>query len=178
MHPTRFLPALLAFFASTASAATSPAQQAFDDLARLQGQWESTSGSRHTVDFRLIANGTALVETWTMSPTRTSMTVYAVDGARLISTHYCPQGNQPRLVLTEKDAKGRYRFRFLDGTNLHDPAGSHQHLLWIDVDSADSFSRSETYVGNDERPGESAADEGEVVSYRRIAPTATVTGRE
>ena len=79
-------------------------------------QWESTSGRPHTVDFKLIANGTVLVETWTMSPTRISMTVYALDGTRLLATHFCPQGTQPRLRLAEKDAHGRYQFRFLDGT--------------------------------------------------------------
>lgn len=169
MRAMNILTVLLALSASVAGAATTPAQQAFDELARLQGQWESTSGRRHTVDFKLIANGTVLVETWTMSPTRTSMTVYAMDGMRLLATHFCPQGNQPRLRLAEKDADGRYQFRFLDGTNLQDPAGSHQHALRIEIDSADAFRRSETYVGN-ASVGEPVGDEGEAVAYRRIAP--------
>lgn len=177
MRYARFPPLLLSVVAGVASAAPTTAQQVFEDLGRLVGSWESvgTSARRHTVEFRLIANGTALVETWTMSPTRTSMTVYALDGTRLLATHYCPQGNQPRLAWTGTDADGHHRFRFLDGTGLQDSAGSHQHALWIEVESADAFRRSETYVEN-AKVGQPIEDEdAEIVSYRRIGMRAPTT---
>jgi len=154
-----------------AAQAESLASRAFADLSTLVGEWEGSyaNGRSHQVSFELTANGSALLETWTMSPTRQSLTVYALDGERLISTHYCPQGNQPRLVLRERDDSGRYQFEFLDGTNLHDPAGSHQHALSIQVDSAQNFSRSEVYLSN--AASQLAADaHGEIVSYRRTAP--------
>jgi hypothetical protein len=171
MRNVTLLPILLALVAANASAAASPAQEAFEDLGRLVGTWESVGdpARRHTVDFRLIANGTALVETWMMSPTRSSMTVYALDGTRLLATHFCPQGNQPRLAWAGKNANGHHQFRFLDGTNLQDPTGSHQHALWIEVDSADSFRRSETYIENAKIGQPVDGDADEAVVYRRIA---------
>lgn len=167
--------ALFAFAASPAAAEENatqenPAQQAFRALSALVGDWEgSTTRGPHRVSYRLTANGTVLVETWTMSPTRQSMTLYAVDGERLLATHYCPQGNQPRLQLSGRDANGRYRFRFLDGTNLQDPSGAHQHAFWVEISAADSFTRSETYVENGENDitGE---DGDEPVSYHRLPP--------
>ena len=104
-----------------------------------------------------------------MSPTRQSLTLYALDGDRLLATHYCPQGNQPRLVLTERDTDDSYRFAFLDGTNLQDPNRSHQHALEIAIDSAQSFSRSETYVSNNPT-ADVPAEVGERVHYRRVSP--------
>ena len=40
-----------------------------------------------SIEIWLVANESALVETWTMSPTRQSMTVYTLDGDRLLATH-------------------------------------------------------------------------------------------
>ena len=151
--------------------AESLAQQAFADLASLAGEWEGTyaNGRSHRVSFALTAGDSVIVETWTMSPTRQSLTLYALDGDRLLATHYCPQGNQPRLVLTERDTDDSYRFAFLDGTNLQDPNGSHQHALEIAIDSAQSFSRSETYVSNNPM-ADVPAEVGERVHYRRVSP--------
>ncbi len=147
------------------------AQQAFDDLSKLEGEWQGSyaNGRSHRVIFELTANGTALMETWVMSPTRRSLTMYALDGDRLLATHYCPQGNQPRLVLTERDAQGRYQFEFLDGTNLQNRQGSHQHTLTIEVDSAEAFARSEVYLSNAESDLEPGA-KGETVRYQRATP--------
>ena len=47
------------------------------------------------------------------------LTVFHLDGDRLILTHYCMAGNQPRMQATSYDAKkGEIRFQFLDATNL------------------------------------------------------------
>ncbi|MCB1636853.1 MAG: hypothetical protein KDI51_19855, partial [Xanthomonadales bacterium] len=125
------LAATLSLCGSAEVHAETLAQQAFADLASLAGEWEGTyaNGRSHRVNFALTAGGSVIIETWTMSPTRQSLTLYALDGERLLATHYCPQGNQPLLVLTERDADDHDHFAFLDGTNLQDPNGSHQHAL-------------------------------------------------
>lgn len=124
----------------------------FEQLKSLEGQWRIAEPvSKTEVTFELIANGSVLVEKWRMSPTRTSMTVYSLDGDRLLVTHYCPQGNAPRLVYVTSSEKGVHRFEFLDGLNLQDAKGSHQHAFWMRFNSGDSFTRSETYIKNGEK---------------------------
>ncbi|HEY6941476.1 hypothetical protein [Dokdonella sp.] len=157
----------LALSSSPASTAAPAAKDAFERLKSLAGDWRSARpGSATVVDYRAIANGAALVERWTMSPTRQSMTVYTMDGDRLLATHYCPQGNAPRLRLEAIDASGAYRFEFVDGANLQDPQGSHEHAFWLRIDAQGRITRGETYVrnGSDYDP---SRDMGEVETFVR-----------
>ncbi len=125
------------------------AKALFARLKRLEGEWRIVESARDTkVTFEVTANGSALLEKWVMPPTGSSMTVYSLDGDRLLVTHYCPQGNAPRLLFDGVRDDDSYYFEFLDGLNLQDPNSSHQHAFWIRIDSPDSFSRSETYIRN------------------------------
>ena len=114
------------------------------------------SGRQFLVGYRLTANDTVLVESWTMSPTRQSMTVYHMDGEALIATHYCPQGNQPRLQYSVETSNERLHFAFQDATNLLDPNVAHQHEFWIRRHADGSFARNETYLENGEAGSETA----------------------
>jgi hypothetical protein len=145
-----------------------PPDQAFARLKSLVGDWQgrTEAGRTFAVNYRLIANDTALVESWTMSPTRTSMTVYHMDGDALIATHYCPQGNQPRLQYRVETSNERLHFTFRDATNLGDPNAAHQHEFWIRFHANGGFARSETYVEN----GEAGS---EVAAYTRVPQPAT-----
>jgi hypothetical protein len=146
------------------------AQSTYAKLSALVGDWQGqyADGRKLSVTYRLTANNTALVETWTMSPTRESMTIYTLDGDRLLATHYCPQGNQPRLQLSRLDAQGKYQFEFVDGGNLQKPDASHQHQMWLKLESADRFSRSEIYVQNGSQFDPTKAKD-EVVTFTRVA---------
>lgn len=123
------------------------AREVFDQLKALKEDWRSTSG-KTSVHYELIANESSIVETWTMSPSRQSMTVYTMDGSRIVATHYCPQGNAPRLGLTRSAPDGTHYFEFMDGANLQEEGGSHEHAFWVRVESPDSFTRNETYISN------------------------------
>ena len=138
---------VLLILSSTTLAAKPSAKAVFEQLKSLEGNWRSSTG-KTKAEYRLIANGSSIVETWTMSPTRQSMTVYTMDGARIIATHYCPQGNAPRLVLSNTDAAGTHYFEFLDGANLQNPEGSHEHAFWVRLESPERLLRSETYIAN------------------------------
>jgi hypothetical protein len=150
--------------ATPASAQALRADQAFHSLKALVGDWQgrTEAGRTFLVNYRLIANDTVLVESWTMSPTRTSMTVYHMDGDALIATHYCPQGNQPRLQYRPDLSGQRLHFTFRDATNLQDPNAAHQHAFWIEIGpGVSAFTRDETYMENGEAGSETA-------SYTRI----------
>lgn len=148
--------------------AESFALQSFKQLSALQGTWQGSyqNGSSHQVEYKLMSRGSILVETWTMSPTSQSMTVYHLDGDRLFATHYCPQGNQPRLALDKAKSKdGLLQFNFVDGNNLNNPKKSHQYQFQIRLKPDGSFSRSENYRNNSDF---NQVDIGEMVTYQSL----------
>jgi hypothetical protein len=143
------------------------AKAAFEQIKTLVGRWKTTDPKGQTsVEIKLIANGSAVVETWTMSPTRQSMTVYTLDGDRLLATHYCPQGNAPRLAFTRTDASGAHHFSFIDGANLQDPEGAHEHVFWIRRDASGTVTRNEVYIPNN-RSYDPAKDTGSTATFTR-----------
>lgn len=147
---------------------------AFAQLSTLAGTWESapSEGRVHTVDFRLIANGTVLVENWQLSPTRTSMTTYYLDNGRLNAVHYCPQGNIPHLRFVG-ETDGTMRFVFRDGINVATRGASHQHSIRLRVLPDGAFERSEYYVENGRRADSAAAEAEQVIAYHRIPNSVT-----
>jgi hypothetical protein len=161
------LPLTLAMAAGATNAPTAPpAKEAYDRLATLQGEWEGSyaNGKEHRVSYRLSAAGTALVETWDLGPGKEAMTVYYIDGDRLLATHFCPHGTQPRLQLVDQ-VGGELRFEIIDGTGLSAPGRSHQVRFAMEVRTPDSFARSEAYIENNARSTE-AVDEPAVVYTR------------
>lgn len=176
---------LLLLLAGSTAFATSPpapkpsqAEAAFARLSTLVGRWEGRfdNGRAHAVTYRLTAGGSVLLETWDLSPTRESLTLYHLDGDALVATHYCPQGTQPRLQLAtagDRDG-GRLAFEFRDGTSLQSSERSHQHSFWIELRDDDTYLRSETYVQNGSTAEQIAAAEADSpVTYTRVtAPVA------
>lgn len=147
------------------------AEEAFKQLHSLIGRWEGKfeDGRSHSVSYRLTAGGTVLVETWTLAPGRESMTLYSMDSNNLIATHYCPQGNQPRLHFAGGSDSGRLSFEFRDGTNLQVKGKSHQHAFWIRILGENLFERSETYVDNGSTASAIAkTQQGKAIAYTRI----------
>jgi hypothetical protein len=140
--------ALLALGAPSARAAVVSADTAFDRLKTLVGEWEAKlpSGSVLKVSFRLFSGDSTLVETYGVGSNRETLTLFHKDGARVIATHYCGQGNQPRLVLDAASTESRLSFGFLDVTNLATPQSSHLTALRIELGDADHFEMSETYT--------------------------------
>lgn len=118
---------------TTASGRTredSPARIAFERFKKLAGEWtgKSTKGWEESVRFQTIAGGTVVVETsFDAHPNETMMTMFHLDGDRLMLTHYCIAKNQPRLAATsfEDDAR-KITFTFLDGTNM--PSRNRGHM--------------------------------------------------
>jgi len=57
-----------------------------------------------------------------------------VDGDRLLLTHYCMAGNQPRMQARSFNPEtGEVAFEFLDATNLTTSAAGHMHNAKIRV---------------------------------------------
>lgn len=123
---------------------------AFEQLARLVGTWRPANDPEGAlrIRFYLTAGGTVIVESWEARGRPHSLTLYHRDGQALLATHYCPQGNQPRLALAGLDAGGLH-FTFRDATDLEPATESHQHDLWFDLTNPNRPVRGETYSGKD-----------------------------
>ncbi|HEV2841249.1 MAG TPA: hypothetical protein VGW39_08000 [Chthoniobacterales bacterium] len=138
------------------------ARAAFTQLQTLVGEWEGKTekGRALKVSYRLTANNTVLIETWTLGPQRESLTLYHMDNESLLATHYCPIGNQPRLRFKEGGSASLFIFEFVSATNLPKPEVAHQHRFEVELLDANSFARSETYLEN-------GAGEPERIVYTR-----------
>lgn len=139
------LKALAALALVGAAPAPDPAAAAFARLKTLAGSWRNAANpaSPLRIHFDLTAGGTVLVEEWRRGSEPHSLTLYHRDGKALIATHYCPQGNQPRLSLSQSGPTVRFVFR--DATDLDPRTESHQHELAFDLADPARPVRSETY---------------------------------
>jgi hypothetical protein len=52
-----------------------------------------------------------------------------MDGGRLLLTHYCAAGNQPRMQASASPDGKTITFNFLDATNLASPEAGHMHRV-------------------------------------------------
>ncbi|MFT7485482.1 MAG: hypothetical protein ACI9F9_001332, partial [Candidatus Paceibacteria bacterium] len=79
------------------------------------GTWESESLGAHesegNSEFRVSAGGSFVEERTFVGTPREMLTVYHMDGAKLLATHYCMMGNAPHLEAGPLDADGALEFR-------------------------------------------------------------------
>ena len=147
---TKLLTIAVLLLASTAgnTADTQPSAPldttaAWSRLKSLVGEWDgdTATGKMH-LSYTLIAGGTALVERESSEHMPEMLTVYYMDGKRLLLTHYCMAGNQPRMQAQAFDpATGELQFRFLDATNLP-PGAGHMHNATFHLTGTDRFASS------------------------------------
>ena len=76
----------------------------------------SKSGAPFVVSYKLISGGSALVEDWGEGSSHETETVFYPDHADVLLTHFCAQGNQPRLRAAAASADS-VTFRWVDVTN-------------------------------------------------------------
>lgn len=140
-----------------ASGNASPATASFGDardtsewaaLTALAGTWAIASPTTDAqrafrVQYRLVSNAAALVEIYGSLDGRFTQTIFHPDGERILATHYCAQGNQPRLQLTA--TAETLDFTYLDATNLRDPDASRLTRLQLRADGG-VLTRREVYT--------------------------------
>jgi hypothetical protein len=130
----------------TNDASEDEARKAFERIQKLEGEWDerSTKGWGGVKIVTVIAGGSAVLSTSRIDPhlgeNESMATVFHMDGDRLLVTHYCVAGNQPRLVATSIRNQGReIEFSFLDATNLKSPEAGHMHRAVFSLDSDDRY---------------------------------------
>jgi hypothetical protein len=129
---------LVLLLISTAALAQSPAQKSFDQLKSLAGSWEgSMDGQALQVSLRVTSRGNALLHEMKGAGPDDPITLFHLDGERLLLTHYCDAGNQPRMVATISPDGKSVVFDFLDATNLLTSQHGHMQRVtftFIDAD--------------------------------------------
>lgn len=126
---------VLAMLSARVVLAENDDQTSFHQLAGLEGKWvgKGSEGQPIEVSFRMTAGGSALMSEIHGQGHENMITMFHMDGDRLIMTHYCGAGNQPRMKVASADAKS-ISFEFFDGTNIGPGAGHMQHVTFAQAD--------------------------------------------
>lgn len=103
--------------------AQSPSQKSFALIKSLAGSWEGKNqmGDAIQVSYRVTAGGSAVMSeilSQMQGKQEDMISMIHMDGDRLLLTHYCEAGNQPRMQATLSPDGKSISFEFVDGTNL------------------------------------------------------------
>jgi hypothetical protein len=121
---------------------------AFKKLQSLAGNWEGKDahGMAAKTSFKVLASGTAVMETLSPSDMEEMVTLYSIDGDGIALVHYCPTNNQPRMrVLPDSEDIKELSFDFEGAGNLKSPSTGHQHHLVIRFEDADHITETWTW---------------------------------
>ncbi|HVS03676.1 MAG TPA: hypothetical protein VMT16_12975 [Thermoanaerobaculia bacterium] len=147
-------------------------ERAYQRFHGLVGEWrgQSTQGWTGRSEYRLLGRGTVVLALSSFDdapPERDMASAVHRDAGRLLLTHYCEAGNQPRLVATRISPDAReVEFQFVDGTGMESRDDGHMdRALFRFLDDGSFTSRWTWYVGGRESWME------EIV-YRRAQPAA------
>jgi hypothetical protein len=152
MKSLRVSLSLCLLLAATAVLAQTSAQKSFDQIKTLAGSWEgkNSEGKPLRVTFRDTAGGSALlseIEGEGHEGHEDMISMFHLDGPnRLIITHYCTAGNQPRMLATSSPDGKTFTFEFLDATNLAAPDSGHMKSVVFTIVDASHHTEDWTYA--------------------------------
>lgn len=148
MKELRYAVTFAVVLCTSLALAQSTTQKSFSALKALNGNWEGKNGKGEmlTVSFRETAGGSALMSEIHGHGPENMVSMIHMDGDRLLMTHYCGAGNQPRMKATLAPDGKSVSFDFIDATNLASPdAGHMQHVVFSMLD-ADHHTEEWTFV--------------------------------
>ena len=145
----RVATAIVALLISTLALAQSDAQKSFAQLKSLDGSWEGKSpqGMPLEVTFRDTAGGSALMSEIHGHGPENMISMIHLDGPnRLVLTHYCGAGNQPRMQASASADGKTIMFTFFDGTNIASPDAGHMQQVVIAMLDANHHTEDWTFL--------------------------------
>jgi hypothetical protein len=138
------VPGLVLASAVAASAAGPAPHPAFERFKSLKGEWVAAADGPMSKKGDLVARydvtaaGTAVVETVFPGSAHEMVTVYTAEGADVVLTHFCMEGNQPRMR-AKAPAAGRVQFAFEGGPGIDPARDRHMHSAWFEFVGADEL---------------------------------------
>jgi hypothetical protein len=130
------------------AAAQTGANPGFDKLKTLVGEWagKTAEGKDGQASYRLVSNGTALMEMLHPGGESEMVTMYTADGKRVAVTHYCSANNQPRMQTVPLSASPqKLDFTYVGATNLASPTAGHMNRLVVTFQDNDHFTQDWTW---------------------------------
>jgi hypothetical protein len=127
---------------------------AWEKMKSLVGEWEGTMthGEMNMpvkLSYSLVSGGTSLMERLDApgeGDGHDMVTMYYPDGSRIMMTHYCSEGNQPRMRAQAPVSEPKsLAFDFVDATGLVSPQAEHMRKLVVRFDDADHFTQEWTH---------------------------------
>jgi hypothetical protein len=138
-------PAFALALLAAAFATGAPSSTAWDRMRSLVGSWKGTAeGKPVAVSYAVVSNGTALMETLDGDHDVTMITMYTLDGATVIATHYCAAGNQPRMRAAASPDGKSIAFEFADAANVSAASSDVMRRLVVTFVDADHFDQEWT----------------------------------
>lgn len=115
-----------------------PSNAALEKMKKLAGTWLLADKDGKPTDqvasvIKVTAGGSVVHETLFPGQPHEMVSVYTVDGADLIMTHYCVLGNQPRMKADPKSPANQIVFRFAGGANLDLKKDKHMHAATLTI---------------------------------------------
>jgi hypothetical protein len=134
-----------------AAVAEPNSQKSFDILKAFSGAWEgkTSQGQPVTVSYRLTAGGSALMSEIVMPEMKTDhdmISMFHMDNDRLLLTHYCATGNQPRMVASLSADGKSITFDFLDATNLASLSTGHMNRVVFTIADANHHTEDWRFI--------------------------------
>ena len=143
-----FAALLVVAAAAPAAPGTNPA---WEKMKSLVGEWEGTMAHGDMnmpvkVSYSLVSDGTSLMERMNADEHHEMVTMYYPDGSRIMMTHYCSEGNQPRMRAQAAAGEPKsLAFDFVDATGLVSPQAEHMRKLVVRFDDGDHFTQEWTH---------------------------------
>lgn len=143
---------LLLFLAITlpAAYAQTDAEKAFAAIKNMPGMWEgkAAAGFPVQVSFKVTAGGSAVISEILGQGAEDMISMFHLDGPnRLLMTHYCSAGNQPRMRASVSPDGKTITFNYFDATNLAYPDAGHMQRMVLTI--LDDNHHTEEWIFND-----------------------------
>ena len=120
----------------------------FEQLKSLAGTWQGTKGHDVpvTLSYEVVSSGSVVMERLRPENEPEMITMYSLDGSRLVVTHYCSVGNQP-IMQTEpiSAATGKYTFHFVRVSGTKTPDEGHMASLVLSLPDKDHLTQVWTF---------------------------------
>ena len=105
-----------------------PSNPVLDQLKSLSGSWEGKTGKGDAVkvSYDVISNGNCVMETLSPPDGASMVTMYHLDGNKLVMDHYCSLNNVPHMKATAGSNDKEIDFSFINAANLTKPGDMHR----------------------------------------------------
>jgi hypothetical protein len=141
----------------------------FEKLKQLAGEWiaaddasppASEKKDEKTAEapapiciYRTVSAGTAVQETLFPGTPHEMVTMYHLDGANIVLTHYCALGNQPKMRAEASTDPAKLVFKFAGGTNVNPEKDAHMHDLTLTFVAPDRLRAEWTHYADGKSTG-------------------------